>query len=123
MELYVIIRTGIPILFVLRKIRGACFSRAIPYRVREDPRRLEFPALHAEVRTTKLIIEGITLMPALCAAITKGDSDAVPLLFKRFGSFDGTSIPTKKMLKTIDITWLAVKLCSKVLAHRFHIVI
>lgn len=46
------------------------------------------------------MMEGTTLTPDLRAAITKGDSEAVPLLSSRFGSFDGTSIPTKKMLRT-----------------------
>ena len=33
----------------------------------------EFPVLHADVRATKLMIEGTTLMPARAAAITNGD--------------------------------------------------
>lgn len=68
--------------------------------MRDDPSSEALPELHAEVRTTKLMMEGTMLMPARRAAITKGDSDAVPLLSSRFGSFEGTSIPTKKMLRT-----------------------
>lgn len=93
--------TGTCILFVRRKILGALPSRASPYNTRDALRSPELPELHADVKTTKLMIEGTTLMPDRRAAITNGDSEAVPLPSSRAGSLDGTSIPTKKMLITV----------------------
>ena len=60
----------------------------------------ELPELHALVKTTKLIIDGTTLMPAFVAAITKGDCAAVPVERKRSGSLEGTSKPTMKIERT-----------------------
>lgn len=60
----------------------------------------ELPDDQADERTTALMIEGTTLMPALVAAMTKGDSAAVPLDRSRSGSLDGTTRPTMKMVKT-----------------------
>lgn len=92
--------TGTCILFVRRKILGALPSRARPYSTRDELSRPELPALHAEVKTTKLMMEGTTLTPERRAAMTKGDSEAVPLPLRRAGSLDGTKSPTKKMLTT-----------------------
>jgi hypothetical protein len=47
------------------------------------------------------MIDGTTLMPANLAAITNGDSAAVPVDLKRLGSFDGTRSPTMKIERTI----------------------
>jgi hypothetical protein len=60
----------------------------------------EFPELQALVRTTALIIEGTTLIPALVAAITNGDSAAVPVDLRRLGSLEGTMSPTMKIDRT-----------------------
>jgi hypothetical protein len=57
----------------------------------------EFPELHALVRTTALIIEGTTWIPALVAAMTNGDWAAVPVDLRRSGSLDGTIRPTMKI--------------------------
>lgn len=90
-----------PILLVRMKTLGACFSWAMPYRVRDALSMKELPALQALVRTTKLMMWGTTLMPARVAAMTKGDAAAVPeSALRSWGSLEGTSMPTKKMLST-----------------------
>ena len=61
---------------------------------------LEFAADQADVRTIALINDGTALMPARLAAMTKGDCDAVPVDLKRFGSFEGTTSPTMKIVRT-----------------------
>lgn len=70
----------------------------------------EFPELHALVNTTALIMEGTTLIPARVAAITKGDSDAVPEDLRRSLSLDGTISPTMKIESTVSSV-TAVKKC------------
>lgn len=61
---------------------------------------LEFPDDQAEVKTTALIIEGTTLIPASRAAITKGDCEAVPVEPNRFSFADDTIKPTMKIVMT-----------------------
>lgn len=58
----------------------------------------EFPALHALVTTTALIIEGTTFIPAFTAAIANGDAPASPECAVSASSSDGTIMPTKKMV-------------------------
>lgn len=48
---------------------------------------------------TALMIDGTTLIPARVAAITKGDAE-VPDLLRRFGSLEGTTRVTMKMVMT-----------------------
>ena len=57
----------------------------------------ELPEDHAEVMMTALIIDGTTLIPARVAAITKGDSEAVPVEALSLGSLEGTTRPTIKI--------------------------
>lgn len=74
---------GMPKRLVLVKIFGARPSLAIPYRMRDPASILAFPELQALVRMTALMMDGTTLMPALEAAMTKGDWEAVPVDFNR----------------------------------------
>lgn len=78
----------------------------------------EFPALHALVNTTALIIEGTILTPALLAAMTNGDCAAVPVDLKSSLSFDGTIMPTMKIERTMEqINKLALKVQWDRFAH------
>lgn len=60
----------------------------------------EFPDDQAEVRTTALMMEGITLIPASRAAMTKGDWAAVPVDPNKFSFADDTIRPTMKIVIT-----------------------
>jgi hypothetical protein len=60
----------------------------------------ELPADQALERTTALMIEGTTLMPARVEAMTKGDWAAVPVSRRRSLSLEGTMRPTMKMERT-----------------------
>lgn len=70
---------GIPSRLVLLKILGARPSNAKPYNTRDPVSSPELPEDQALVSTTALIMDGTTLIPALVAAITKGDCAAVPV--------------------------------------------
>jgi hypothetical protein len=70
---------GAPNRFTLRKIEGACFSSASPYRTREARNTTAMPQLKADVRIAALTMDGRTVIPAFSNAITNGLSCAVPV--------------------------------------------
>lgn len=84
---------------LLRRVKnlGALPCFASPTNILDPPSILEFPEDQAEVITTALMIDGTTLIPALVAAITNGDVEAVPLEWPSSGSFEGTRRPTMKI--------------------------
>lgn len=65
-----------------------------------DLRMFELPDDQAEVRTTALMMEGTTLIPASRAAITKGDWEAVPVDPSKCSLADDTIRPTMKIVIT-----------------------
>lgn len=90
---------GIPHEVVRRKIFGACFFNASPYRTRVPDSNAWLEEDHADVMTMALTSEGMPLIPASLAAITKGDWVAVPDQLLSRLSVLGTSIPTTKTAK------------------------
>ena len=52
-------------------------------------------AENAEVKTAALMIDGSTLIPERVIAMTYGDSAALPVSARRFGSLYATTVPTQ----------------------------
>lgn len=89
---------GNPVLFVLRKILGACPRYARPYNAREEMNRSAIPADHALVTKAAFMIDGRTLIPAFLMAMTNGlFAAAVPRL--RDGSVGETNRPITNALQ------------------------
>ena len=87
---------GRPAFVQYAKTFGACPRIDRPYRIRDEQNRKELDAENAEVKTAALMIDGSTLIPERVIAMTYGDSAALPVSARRFGSLYGTSMPVMR---------------------------